>query len=190
MRGMHPISNHPYRPTHRRSRPAGLNAPAGRLPGDHTRGATPVPIPNTAVKPAGPMIVQSRESRSSPGSSTQSRRTPKVRRLFCAPLFAERRSTTLGSSSDRLPALFGRASWQPSEDRSVVRASGCASNRAQPAPRTRSITRRASYRLESGPAGEATGPLSNVVHGTNSGGVLHLDAVDELHPSDHVLEAT
>ena len=51
------------------SRPAGLNPPAGRLPGDHTRGATPVPIPNTAVKPAGPMIVRQRESRSSPGSS-------------------------------------------------------------------------------------------------------------------------
>ena len=27
------------------------------FPGDHTGGATPVPIPNTAVKPAGPMIV-------------------------------------------------------------------------------------------------------------------------------------
>jgi hypothetical protein len=31
--------------------------------GDHTGGATPVPIPNTAVKPAGPMIVpQARKS--------------------------------------------------------------------------------------------------------------------------------
>lgn len=67
------------------SRPAGLNPPAGRFPGDHTRGATPVPIPNTAVKPAGPMIVQSRESRSSPGSSTQARPSPKDRRaFFCA----------------------------------------------------------------------------------------------------------
>jgi hypothetical protein len=28
-----------------------------KLPGDHTRVATPVPIPNTAVKHAGPMIV-------------------------------------------------------------------------------------------------------------------------------------
>ena len=37
--------------------------PAGRLPGDDTGGATPVPIPNTAVKPAGPMIVpQARKS--------------------------------------------------------------------------------------------------------------------------------
>lgn len=54
------------------SRPPGLNAPDGRFPGDHTCGATPVPIPNTAVKPAGPMIVQSRESRSSPGSHTES----------------------------------------------------------------------------------------------------------------------
>ena len=52
---------------HPESRATRLNALAARFPGDHTRGATPVPIPNTAVKPAGPMIVQSRESRSSPG---------------------------------------------------------------------------------------------------------------------------
>ena len=58
------------------SRPTGLNAPVGRFPGDHTCGATPVPIPNTAVKPAGPMIVQSRESRSSPGSSIRSQESP------------------------------------------------------------------------------------------------------------------
>ena len=38
-------------------------SPAGRLPGDHTCGETPVPIPNTAVKPARPMIVpQARKS--------------------------------------------------------------------------------------------------------------------------------
>ena len=36
--------------------PAPARPPGGRLPGDHTGGATPVPIPNTAVKPAGPMI--------------------------------------------------------------------------------------------------------------------------------------
>ena len=47
---------------------ARASQPAGRIPGDHTGGATPVPIPNTAVKPVGPMIVQPRESRSSPGS--------------------------------------------------------------------------------------------------------------------------
>ena len=41
------------------SRPAGLENRAGRFSGDHTCGATPVPIPNTAVKPAGPMIVHS-----------------------------------------------------------------------------------------------------------------------------------
>jgi len=39
-------------------RPTGAaSPPAGRFPGDHTCGAPPVPIPNTAVKPAGPMIV-------------------------------------------------------------------------------------------------------------------------------------
>ena len=38
------------------------------LSGDHTGGATPVPIPNTAVKTARPMIVLTRESRSSPDS--------------------------------------------------------------------------------------------------------------------------
>lgn len=31
--------------------------PAVRFVGDHTGGVTPVPIPNTAVKPVGPMIV-------------------------------------------------------------------------------------------------------------------------------------
>src|SRR4051812_32725804 len=38
-------------------RPAWPRRPAGRFPGDHTGGAPPVPIPNTAVKPARPMIV-------------------------------------------------------------------------------------------------------------------------------------
>ena len=41
----------------------GAHRPPGRLPGAHAGGATPVPIPNTAVKPAGPMIVpQARKS--------------------------------------------------------------------------------------------------------------------------------
>src|SRR6266550_2404142 len=34
--------------------------------GAHTHRATPVPIPNTAVKPVGPMILLQRESRSVP----------------------------------------------------------------------------------------------------------------------------
>jgi hypothetical protein len=33
------------------------NTAAWRFVGDHTDGVTPVPIPNTAVKPIGPMIV-------------------------------------------------------------------------------------------------------------------------------------
>jgi hypothetical protein len=45
------------RPTTARTRPRRPNPPRGRLSGDHTGGAPPVPIPNTAVKPAGPMIV-------------------------------------------------------------------------------------------------------------------------------------
>ena len=44
------------------------SSPAGRFPGDHTCGVPPVPIPNTVVKPARPMIVLRRESRLSPGS--------------------------------------------------------------------------------------------------------------------------
>src|SRR5579871_4930265 len=35
----------------------GLVSGGMRLPGEHTRRATPVPIPNTAVKPPGPMVV-------------------------------------------------------------------------------------------------------------------------------------
>ena len=37
------------------------------IPGAHSGGATPVPIPNTTVKPAAAMILQSRESSSAPG---------------------------------------------------------------------------------------------------------------------------
>ena len=36
------------------------------MAGGYIRGATPVPIPNTAVKPAEPMILLQRESRSPP----------------------------------------------------------------------------------------------------------------------------
>src|SRR6185369_5419307 len=41
--------------------------------GGYTRRVTPVPIPNTVVKPAGPMILLQRESRSLPAFSI---RTP------------------------------------------------------------------------------------------------------------------
>src|SRR5437764_9986310 len=55
------------------------------LAGGYTRGATPVPIPNTAVKPAGPMILLQRESRSPPALN---KRTPgsckRAGVLFCA----------------------------------------------------------------------------------------------------------
>src|SRR6478609_4339769 len=51
-------------------RPGGLTAPRP-ISGDDTGGAPPVPIPNTAVKPARPMIVRQRESRSSPDPSNQ-----------------------------------------------------------------------------------------------------------------------
>lgn len=39
------------------TRQAVRNIAACRFVGDHTDGVTPVPIPNTAVKPIGPMIV-------------------------------------------------------------------------------------------------------------------------------------
>src|SRR6266487_4975648 len=39
--------------------------------GAHTHRATPVPIPNTAVKPVGPMILLQRESRSVPAFKQQ-----------------------------------------------------------------------------------------------------------------------
>ncbi len=48
------------RPTAVADAAAGVaSSPAGRFPGDDTGGATPVPIPNTAVKPVRPMIVPS-----------------------------------------------------------------------------------------------------------------------------------
>src|SRR5947207_1131953 len=46
------------------------------LAGGYTRGATPVPIPNTAVKPAGPMILLQRESRSPPALNKRTPATP------------------------------------------------------------------------------------------------------------------
>ena len=42
---------------------------AGAFVGGYTRRVTPVPIPNTVVKPAGPMILLQRESRSLPAFS-------------------------------------------------------------------------------------------------------------------------
>src|SRR5205085_10923495 len=50
--------------------PAGAGAFPHRNghPGAHTRGATPVPIPNTAVKPPGPMVVP--HARESVGAGT------------------------------------------------------------------------------------------------------------------------
>jgi hypothetical protein len=46
--------------------PRRLERAGGVFAGGHACGATPVPIPNTAVKPAGPMILLQRESRSPP----------------------------------------------------------------------------------------------------------------------------
>ena len=43
-----------------------MNSRAGEFVGAHTHRDTPVPIPNTAVKPVGPMILLQRESRSVP----------------------------------------------------------------------------------------------------------------------------
>jgi hypothetical protein len=47
-------------------RSAGRTTAGRAFVGGYTRGVTPVPIPNTAVKPAGPMILRQRESRSPP----------------------------------------------------------------------------------------------------------------------------
>ena len=43
-----------------------MNSRGGEFVGAHTHRDTPVPIPNTAVKPVGPMILLQRESRSVP----------------------------------------------------------------------------------------------------------------------------
>ena len=51
---------------HLKQTPAGLETVRRGIVGGYTRGVTPVPIPNTAVKPAGPMILLQRESRSPP----------------------------------------------------------------------------------------------------------------------------
>jgi hypothetical protein len=53
--------------------------PLRGLVGDHSGGATPDPIPNSAVKPAAPMILPQRESRSSP---TYGPRQPKADGVF------------------------------------------------------------------------------------------------------------
>ena len=56
---------------HRRPRPR-------PFVGGHIRRDTPVPIPNTVVKPAEPMILPQRESRSPPALNMQSPGAPKV----------------------------------------------------------------------------------------------------------------
>src|SRR5215213_5687852 len=61
-----PITPEPRSITRQDTARAGPQAPPAALAGGHTRGETPVPIPNTAVKPAGPMILPQRESRSPP----------------------------------------------------------------------------------------------------------------------------
>src|SRR5687768_18100476 len=63
----------------RRSEMAG-----GTFVGGYTRRVTPVPIPNTVVKPAGPMILLQRESRSLP-ALYKDPRSQKDRGFFCAP---------------------------------------------------------------------------------------------------------
>ena len=50
-----------------------------RPPGDYRRLAIPVPIPNTVVKQASPMIVRKRESRSSPGLHNAAPAAPELR---------------------------------------------------------------------------------------------------------------
>src|SRR5437764_4121727 len=84
--------------------------PDARFPGDHTGGATPVPIPNTAVKPAGPMIVP--QARKSVIAGVQSPGRPRLPRapggFFCArPLFRTRndplaRQDLIGEGSEIL----------------------------------------------------------------------------------------
>src|SRR5215212_9308950 len=50
----------------RENQPGRASPPARVFVGAYTRRVTPVPIPNTVVKPAGPMILLQRESRSVP----------------------------------------------------------------------------------------------------------------------------
>src|SRR5437868_4195261 len=89
----------------RRPQPAG----AGFV-GGYTRGVTPVPIPNTAVKPAGPMILRQRESRSLPALNEN----PSIMRMVEGFFFARR-----GGFSGRVILAVGalRArhakSWHP-----------------------------------------------------------------------------
>src|SRR5687768_5792394 len=63
---------------------AAANRGGVALAGGHTRGETPVPIPNTAVKPAGPMILPQRESRSVPAIKRKTPIRKLVGVLFCA----------------------------------------------------------------------------------------------------------
>ena len=51
----------------------GCESGSGSLVGGYTRRVIPVPIPNTVVKPAGPMILHQRESRSLPAFNKEPR---------------------------------------------------------------------------------------------------------------------
>ena len=69
-------------PLHAPSRPSPIERFTTRIPGDHRRLAIPVPIPNTVVKQAPPMIVRRRESRLSPGSPRSPRSSLRGLLLF------------------------------------------------------------------------------------------------------------
>src|SRR5215212_2994170 len=61
----------------RENQPGRASPPAEVFVGGYTRRVTPVPIPNTVVKPAGPMILLQRESRSLPALN----RSPRGRKI-------------------------------------------------------------------------------------------------------------
>ena len=61
-----------------------MKSPDEGFVGAHTHRATPVPIPNTAVKPVGPMILHQRESRSVPALKEEPLDLHKVEGFFVA----------------------------------------------------------------------------------------------------------
>ncbi len=70
-----------------RTQSTAAETPRWAFAGGFTGGATPVPIPNTAVKPIGPMILRQRESRSLPAVIQRTPDLPKVRGSFFGGVF-------------------------------------------------------------------------------------------------------
>src|SRR5436190_9450569 len=99
--------------------------------GGYTRRVTPVPIPNTVVKPAKPMILLQRESRSLPALNKQPRSPQEAGAVFvcaaCRYIESDIYSPTIGQAA-------GHPSWRDQDSAVLDRRPAVGRVSAPPAP--------------------------------------------------------